>query len=83
MLTNENAQQILSNEKLCAIAQELVRVVRQNITIDWNIRESARAKMRTIIKRLLRQHGYPLDSQAREISTLIEQMEHLSKIWAA
>jgi type I restriction enzyme R subunit len=80
---NDSAVQILGDDVLKAIARDLVEAVRKNVTIDWTERETVRAKMRSIIKRLLRKHGYPPDKQAKATETVIAQAESLCKDWAA
>ena len=67
--TNDSAVQVLGDETLRAIARELVDTVRSNVTIDWTLRENVRAKLRAMVKRILRKHGYPPDKQ--EKATLI------------
>ncbi len=62
---------------------ELVESVRNNVTIDWAVKESARAKMRTIVRRLLRKYGYPPDKQEKATQTVLEQAELLCRNWAA
>lgn len=57
--------------------------VRRNVTIDWTVKESARAKLRTVVKRTLRKHGYPPDKQEQATQTVLEQAELLSAEWAA
>ena len=73
--TNDSAVQILGDETLCNIARELVETVRNNITIDWTLRENVRAKLRTLVKRTLRRHGYPPDKQEQATRTVLEQAE--------
>jgi len=68
---------------LRTIARELVESVRNNVTIDWAVKESARAKMRTIVRRLLRKYGYPPDKQEKATQTVLEQAELLCRNWAA
>ena len=80
--TNDSAVKVLGDETLRAIAQELVDVVRNNVTIDWAVRENVRAKMRNAVRRVLRRHGYPPDKQEKAIQTVIEQAELLSEEWA-
>ena len=63
------------------IAQELVKAVRNSITIDWTVRENVRAKMRVIIKRILRKYNYPPDKQACATELVLEQTEVLCKDW--
>ena len=58
---------------LRAIAQELVRTVRANVTIDWTLRENVRAQLRVLVKRILRKHGYPPDKQEQATQTVMEQ----------
>lgn len=81
--TNDSAVQVLGDETLRKIALELVETVRNNATIDWTIKESARARMRTMVKRILRKYGYPPDKQEKATQTVLEQAELLSKEWAA
>ena len=74
---NDSAVQVLGDETLKTIAQELVEAVRRNVTIDWTVRESVRAHMRVMIKRILRKYGYPPDKQARATELVLEQAEVL------
>ena len=60
-----------------------MEAVRRNVTIDWTVKESAKAKLRTIVKRLLRKHGYPPDKQEKATQTVLEQAELLCRDWAA
>jgi len=81
--TNDSAVQVLGDITLRAIAQELVRTVRANVTIDWTLRENVRAQLRVLVKRILRKHGYPPDKQEQATQTVLEQAEVLSTAWAA
>ena len=81
--TNDSAVKILGDETLRDIARELVDKVRSNVTIDWTLRENVRARLRVLVKRTLRQHGYPPDKQEKATRTVLEQAEHLSANWAA
>ena len=76
--TNDSAVQILGDETLRAIACELLEAVRGSVTIDWAMRADVRAKMRVIIKRILRKHDYPPDKQEQATRTVLEQAETLS-----
>ena len=80
--TNDSAVQVLGDETLLAIARELVDTVRNNVTIDWTLRENVRAKLRAMVKRILRKHGYPPDKQEKATVTVLEQAEVLSEGWA-
>ena len=62
---NDSAVAVLGDKALCAIAHELVDTVRRNVTIDWTVKESAGAKLRVIVKRILKKHGYPPDKQEK------------------
>ena len=80
---NDSAVKVLGDVTLRAIAQEVVESVKRNVSIDWSVKESAKAKLRTIIKRLLRKHGYPPDLQEKATQTVLEQAETLCRDWAA
>ena len=79
---NDSAVQVLGDETLCDIARELVTTVRGNVTIDWTLRENVRAKLRLLVKRILRKHGYPPDKQESATRTVLDQAEVLSAGWA-
>lgn len=81
--TNDSAVKVLGNETLRKIAQELVTSVRANVTIDWTVRENVRAKLRVVVKRLLKKYGYPPDKQEKATQLVLEQAEVLSEGWAA
>jgi hypothetical protein len=74
--------QVLGDETLKAIAREVVEAVRHNVTIDWTVKESVRAKLRILVKRILRKYGYPPDKQEKATRTVLEQAEVLCKEWA-
>jgi type I restriction enzyme R subunit len=80
--TNDSAVKVLGDETLRAIARELTHTVRQNVTIDWTLRENVRAHLRTLVKRILRKYGYPPDKQEKATQTVLEQAEVLSAAWA-
>jgi type I restriction enzyme R subunit len=80
--TNDSAVAVLGDETLREIARELVETVRNNVTIDWTLRETVRAHLRVLVKRILRKHGYPPDKQEKATQTVLEQAELLSGEWA-
>jgi type I restriction enzyme R subunit len=80
--TNDSAVKVLGDATLRTIAQELVRTVRANVTIDWTLRENVRAQLRVLVKRILRKHGYPPDKQEKATQTVLEQAALLSAEWA-
>ncbi len=79
---NDSAVKLLGDAILKQIAQDLVKAVRNNLTIDWTVRENVRANLRVIVKRILRKYGYPPDKQEKATTTVLEQAEVLSQIWA-
>ena len=80
--TNDSAVQVLGDETLRDIARELVETVRNNVTIDWTLRESVRANLRRHVRRILNKHGYPPDKREQATRTVLEQAELLSEGWA-
>jgi type I restriction enzyme R subunit len=80
--TSDSAVKVLGDDKLRLIAQELVKSVRENVSIDWTLRESVRAHLRVIVKRILRKYGYPPDKCEKATKTVLEQAEVLSEHWA-
>ena len=80
--TNDSAVQVLGDETLRDIARDLVETVRNNVTIDWTLRENVRAQLRVLVRRILRKYGYPPDKQEKATLTVLEQAEVLSEGWA-
>ena len=80
---NDSAVKVLGDETLKKIAHELVDAVRRNTSTDWAVRENARAKIRVIVKRILRKYGYPPDKQEKATQTVLEQAEVLCSDFAA
>ena len=79
---NNSAVQVLGDISLRVIAKELVESVRKNVSLDWTQRENVQAKLRVIVKRILKKYGYPPDLQERATQTVLEQAEVLSEGWA-
>ena len=75
VVQNDSAVMELGDETLKAIAQELVTSVRQSATIDWNLKESVLAAMRSKVRRILAKYDYPPDAEAKAIELVIEQAE--------
>ncbi|UZG43725.1 type I restriction endonuclease subunit R [Caldimonas thermodepolymerans] len=80
---NNSAVEVMGNDQLMVIAHELLMSLRENVTVDWAHRESARARMRVLVKRILRKYGYPPDLQDAAVQTVLRQAEALSAAWAA
>ena len=69
----EGVRQAYSDEEFIALTKELTEQLRKNRTIDWNRKESARAKMRVMVKRLLKKYKYPPEGQEQALRTVMEQ----------
>jgi len=74
---NQSAVEAMGNEKLRVIAHELLEQLRANVTVDWHHRESARARMRILVKRILRHYGYPPDLADDAVQMVLAQAEVL------
>jgi len=79
---NRTAVEVMGDQQLCVIAQELLDKVKQNVSIDWALRENARAQIRVMVKRILRRYGYPPDLERRATELVLEQTEVLCNEWA-
>lgn len=74
---NQSAVEVLGNEELRKIAHVLVEQLQKNVTVDWHLKESARAKLRVLVRRILKKYGYPPDLAPVAISTVLSQAETL------
>lgn len=83
LAANNSAVDAMGKDELKVIAAELVTQVRKSVTIDWTVRESARAKIKVMVKRILRKHGYPPDLEEEATKTVLAQAELLCADWAA
>lgn len=82
LAANENAVEVMGNDSLAAIARELVKEVRKSVSIDWTVKQGARAKIKVLVKRILRRYGYPPNLEERATETVLEQAELLAAEWA-
>ena len=82
LAANESAVQAMGDDKLKVIAAELITQVRKSVSIDWTLRESARAKIRVMVRRILNKYGYPPDLQEDAVKTVLAQAELLCAEWA-
>ena len=80
---NESAVRELSDETLKKIAHELTENLRKNLTVDWSERESVRAKLRIMVKRILRKYKYPPDLQEGAVELVLQQAKALGEAWMA
>ena len=82
LAANESAKEVLGDNTLREIARILVQKVKANTTIDWTIKESVQAKLRVIVKRVLRQYGYPPDEQKLATENILKQAELFANEWS-
>lgn len=82
LANNDSAREVLGDNTLRELARILVEKVRANTSIDWTIKESVQAKLRTIIKRTLRKFGYPPDKQLLATENILKQAELFANEWA-
>ncbi len=75
LASHDTAKQVLGDKELRAIAHELTKAVKENMSIDWHIRENAQAKMRVTVRKLLKKYGYPPDLQKLAVENVVEQAE--------
>jgi type I restriction enzyme R subunit len=81
LAANDSAVQAMGDEKLKLIAAELITQVKKSVSIDWTLRESARARIRVMVKRILSKYGYPPDLQDDAVKTVLAQAELLCAVW--
>lgn len=79
---NESAVRELTDETLKKIAHELTESLRQNLSVDWSSRESVRAKLRLMVKRILRKYKYPPDLEEDAVKLVLQQAEALGEAWS-
>ncbi len=78
---NKSAREVMGGDQLKFIAQELVKKVRKSVSIDWTLRENARAQIRILVKKILRRYGYPPDLQKAATELVLQQTEMLCEEW--
>jgi len=83
LAANESAVCELADETLKKIAHELTENLRQNLSVDWSERESVRARLRLMVKRILRKYKYPPDSADAAVELVLQQAQKLGMEWAA
>lgn len=83
LATNESAVKELTDETLKKIAHELTENLRQNLSVDWSERESVRAKLRLMVKRVLRKYKYPPDLQEEAVDLVLRQAQVFGDNWGS
>ena len=81
--TNDSAVQVLGDDQLREIAREITDKVKKNANIDWTIKESVRARLMVIVRRILNKYGYPPDKQKLAVDLIMKQAENLADIWTS
>jgi type I restriction enzyme R subunit len=81
LANNESAVREMNDETLKKIAHELTENLRQNIKVDWNERESVRASLRLMVRRILRKYKYPPDEQDDAVELVLQQVQALGEDW--
>ena len=81
LAANDSAVSAMGDAKLKVIAAELITQVKKSVTIDWTLRESARARIKGMVKRILKKYGYPPDLQEAAVQTVLKQAELLCAEW--
>ena len=79
---NKSAEELMGEEVLLQIAREIAEKLRKSITVDWSVRESVRARLRLLVKSLLRKYKYPPDQQDEAVELVLSQAEVISEEWA-
>ena len=82
LAANESAVKVLEDETLKKIAHELTENLKKNITVDWAQRESVRATLRLMVKRVLRKYKYPPDQADEAVELVLQQVETLGESWS-
>jgi type I restriction enzyme, R subunit len=78
----ESALLVLGDQTLKTMARELVEMVRKNVTIDWTLRDAVQAKLRVMVRHILKKYHYPPDKQEKATLTVLDQAKLLCKDWA-
>jgi type I restriction enzyme R subunit len=81
LANNEDSVRELGDETLEKIAHELVESLRKNISVDWAVRDSVRASLRLLVKRILRKYKYPPDQQNEAVELVLQQAQALGEAW--
>ena len=79
--TDDNAVKVLGNDTLRTIAREITEAIRRNVTVDWTLRENIQAKLRVLVKRILRKYKYPREAQNKAAETVLAQASLMFADW--
>ncbi|MFZ4816504.1 MAG: type I restriction endonuclease subunit R [Phototrophicaceae bacterium] len=81
LANNTSARDVMGDRQLAVIATDLLKSVQANVTIDWTVKQAARAKIRVLVKRILRKYGYPPDLEEAATQLVLEQAELIAADW--
>jgi type I restriction enzyme R subunit len=76
---NESAEELMGEDVLIEMAREVAAKLRDNLTVDWAVRDSVRARLRILIRQLLRKYKYPPDQQGDAVELVLQQAEVISE----
>ena len=82
LANNQSAHDLMGDEVLMTMARELAEKLRGNLSIDWQYKENVRARLRTMVKALLKRYKYPPDQEAAAIELVLQQTEMISEEWS-
>jgi type I restriction enzyme R subunit len=82
LANNQSAQDLMGDQVLIKMARELAEKLRNNLSIDWQYKENVRARLRTMVKALLRRYKYPPDQEAVAIDLVLQQTEMIAEEWS-
>ena len=82
LANNRSAQELMGDQVLTQMARELAEKLRNNLSIDWQYKENVRARLRTMIKALLKRYKYPPDQEAVAIDLVLQQTEMIAEEWS-
>ncbi len=82
LTTNKSVVEIMSDDKLKFLTRELIKVVRQSVSINFTVRKNVHTIMRVMVKRLLKRYGYPPDLQEDAVKLVMEYVMHFGEEWA-
>jgi type I restriction enzyme R subunit len=82
LANNKSAQELMGDAVLTEMARGLAQKLRQNLSIDWQYKDNVRARLRTMIKALLKRYKYPPDQEASAVELVLRQTEVISEEWA-
>ena len=79
LTSNKSAEELMKDEILVKMSKEIADRLRKNITVDWEVKESVRARLRILVRNLLRRYKYPPDKQSEAIELVLLQAEEISE----